>query len=909
MAETMRTEKEAAKAAEAERKREEKLAVNAEKEHLQAEKEAAKAAKAERKREEKVAANAKKEHLQAIKERVKAAKDGLSASETKLREAENALLQANQALSTAEDALVNAVQRLPQMEGSLVAAEQTKEKLSEQARWLRSQKPVLEAENLNMTIKIGQRKEEQKRRQAAQQKKQKEKFDDFGFLFRMLKFLETAFESTMMALLTISIFFEEIPEGRDTSGRVLLFGSSLVLSVASMSYGVYGMLPRTRSNAAGGAAPAGRFSVQSLQMFLCILVNLVWAFVAIGMWLGTMGFFHEVVELNIACAKYGCGDVTSPSPPPPLAHKLTGLCAYTCATGTGAGVCEDGLSPSPDLVADFNHTTGEALCPYGTDCGDCGWRPDYYAARPKPPPPPPSMSPPPMSPPHLPQATTLGRRLGHLDLPPPPPSLSPPPPLPPPSPPLPSPWPGSRSRPQRQLTTTFDFSNANSPGWSNGSGDPPYAFTKTDGSTPSSITGPSAGVGGLGSYLYAETSSRAQGDLFTLAYDGSACSNTGLGVSTVTFYYHMYGAGMGELRLTNAPGEAVWSLSGDKGNAWQAVTVDVYSPSFAFEYTRGSSFRGDAAVALVVVRCGAVSPPPPPSLPTTTFDFSGGITTGLGWSTRGGTNAFTKNEGGTPSSGTGPSAGVSGSGSYVFAETSGGFMGKLFTLAYDGSACSAIGQGVSAVAFYYHMWGATMGELRVTNATGDAVWSLSGNQGDSWQAATVGVYSPSFGFEYTRGSDYTGDAAVALVAVSCGAALPSTPPSPPPPPTSTPPSTPTNMAVLYGGYEYRTIMGNVPAAGNTELLCHGLTCRPLPDGYEIAPADSDVITNVIAAFTWSTHGEHAPVTSLLSLIAPHSVLPLWLRRSHGCFLELGRQQWLSRVPDGRNVEPRRRLGR
>ena len=96
------------------------------------------------------------------------------------------------------------------------------------------------------------------------------------------------------------------------------------------------------------------------------------------------------------------------------------------------------------------------------------------------------------------------------------------------------------------------------------------------------------------------------------------------------------------------------------------------------------------------------------------------------------------------------------------------------------------------------------------------------------------------------------------------------------------------MAVLYGGYEYRTIMGNVPAAGNTELLCHGLTCRPLPDGYEIAPADSDVITNVIAAFTWSTHGEHAPVTSLLSLIAPHSVLPLWLRRSHGCFLELGR---------------------
>ena len=45
------------------------------------------------------------------------------------------------------------------------------------------------------------------------------------------------------------------------------------------------------------------------------------------------------------------------------------------------------------------------------------------------------------------------------------------------------------------------------------------------------------------------------------------------------------------------------------------------------------------------------SPPPsPPSQPTTIFDFSGGIATGLGWSTGGGDPttspyAFTKNEG------------------------------------------------------------------------------------------------------------------------------------------------------------------------------------------------------------------------------------------------------------------------
>ena len=112
-------------------------------------------------------------------------------------------------------------------------------------------------------------------------------------------------------------------------------------------------------------------------------------------------------------------------------------------------------------------------------------------------------------------------------------------------------------------------------------------------------------MGGSGSYVYAETSfPRVWGDLFTLTYDGSACSNIGLSVSTVTFHYHMYGATMGELRVTNAAGQVVWSLSGDQGNWWQAATVEVYSPSFAFEYMRGDGYQGDVAVALVSVKCG-----------------------------------------------------------------------------------------------------------------------------------------------------------------------------------------------------------------------------------------------------------------------------------------------------------------
>ena len=102
------------------------------------------------------------------------------------------------------------------------------------------------------------------------------------------------------------------------------------------------------------------------------------------------------------------------------------------------------------------------------------------------------------------------------------------------------------------------------------------------------------------------------------------------------------------------------------------------------------------------------SPPPPPSSPMTTFDFSNGITAGLGWSTGGGvpaTYAFSmKREGRTSSSNTGPSAGVGGSGPYVYAETSSPrAQGDLFTLTYDGSVCSNIGLSVSTVRFHYHM--------------------------------------------------------------------------------------------------------------------------------------------------------------------------------------------------------------
>ena len=162
----------------------------------------------------------------------------------------------------------------------------------------------------------------------------------------------------------------------------------------------------------------------------------------------------------------------------------------------------------------------------------------------------------------------------------------------------------------------FNFSTASSPGWSTGGGDPPYAFTRMSGATPSNNTGPSAGVGGSGYYYYAETSSpRAQGDLYTLSYDGSACTPSGEQIKSVELQLHMYGSSMGTLRLIEEDGNVAFTFAGDQGNAWFPATApNIHASSFHIEYVRGSSWSGDAAVANVIVICGH-SPPPLPPLP------------------------------------------------------------------------------------------------------------------------------------------------------------------------------------------------------------------------------------------------------------------------------------------------------
>ncbi|XP_078348020.1 uncharacterized protein LOC144633100 [Oculina patagonica] len=122
-----------------------------------------------------------------------------------------------------------------------------------------------------------------------------------------------------------------------------------------------------------------------------------------------------------------------------------------------------------------------------------------------------------------------------------------------------------------------------------------FDWTRLNGSTPSTNSGPSADHTGNGYYMYIETSSpRQPGDSARLSspkmqFGGEMC---------LTFYYHMYGASMGTLNVY-INGRIVFTATGNKGSTWLKADVDVYSEgmhAITFEGVRGSSYHGDIAI-------------------------------------------------------------------------------------------------------------------------------------------------------------------------------------------------------------------------------------------------------------------------------------------------------------------------
>ncbi|MFC7356087.1 fibronectin type III domain-containing protein [Jejudonia soesokkakensis] len=113
---------------------------------------------------------------------------------------------------------------------------------------------------------------------------------------------------------------------------------------------------------------------------------------------------------------------------------------------------------------------------------------------------------------------------------------------------------------------------------------------------------------------------------------------------------------------------------------------------------------------------------------------------------------WTRDSGGTPSSGTGPSAGAAGS-FYMYVEASGNGTGYPNKRAILNSPCFNLSSASEAyITFNYHMYGASdMGSIILqasddNGASWSTLWTKTGNQGNSWLEETIDLTA------YTGGS-------------------------------------------------------------------------------------------------------------------------------------------------------------
>jgi hypothetical protein len=290
--------------------------------------------------------------------------------------------------------------------------------------------------------------------------------------------------------------------------------------------------------------------------------------------------------------------------------------------------------------------------------------------------------------------------------------------------------------------------------WTQGSGDD-IDWTRDSGGTPSNGTGPSTGSDGAW-YMYIEASSPNYPSK-TAIFESPCFDLSGLTSPEFTFDYHMLGSSVGtvSLQLSTDDGATwpttLWTQSGDQGSAWNANTVDLtaYAGStikLRFFGTTSSSWQGDICVDNIALEetstggsgcSGAI----------TSYPYSESFESGIGtWTQENGDDIdWTRDSGGTPSSGTGPSTGSDGAWYMYIEASSPNYPSKT---AIFNSPCFDLGSLSSPeLTFDYHMLGSSVGtvSLQVSTDGGNtwptSLWSQSGDQGSAWNAAAVDLSS------------------------------------------------------------------------------------------------------------------------------------------------------------------------
>ncbi len=159
-------------------------------------------------------------------------------------------------------------------------------------------------------------------------------------------------------------------------------------------------------------------------------------------------------------------------------------------------------------------------------------------------------------------------------------------------------------------------------GWTQVTGDDGN-WVRDSGGTPSSSTGPSSGADGS-FYMFLEASTNGSpgqvGPNATVILESPCFDLSGESAASFSFSNHMYGANMGSLSFeasTNGTSWTVlWNQSGNQGNQWNDVSVDLDAYAgqaelkLRFVGTTGSSWRSDLAIDNLELTTGGGGPGP-----------------------------------------------------------------------------------------------------------------------------------------------------------------------------------------------------------------------------------------------------------------------------------------------------------
>ncbi|XP_071962281.1 uncharacterized protein [Antedon mediterranea] len=261
----------------------------------------------------------------------------------------------------------------------------------------------------------------------------------------------------------------------------------------------------------------------------------------------------------------------------------------------------------------------------------------------------------------------------------------------------------------------------------------------------------------------------------------------------VSFYYHMYGDGIGQLNvflvdcsLASSLGLSVISLSGDQGDEWKLAgfsQANVGEFRVLFEAVRGPTNNSDIAIDDITVErteTNAVTNPQDyldeaSVVCTFEIDPCGYVqdkTDDTDMIYNHGTSWLRQVDGST-----GPTSdhtnGIETNFYMILMNVPGLIDLQPEDKARLISPCYTISSWVR-IQFFYHMYGVGMGTLNVYSSNCEQfsekriLISISGNQGDEWREGSRTAHAEGgvqFTFEAVRGSDYTSDIAIDDIAL------------------------------------------------------------------------------------------------------------------------------------------------